>query len=244
MSPAVAPPRYSIIIPVYREQENINICLQHLSALRRIEQSEVILVDGDVGSTLEAIHRIELPFRLVEIVSDRGRGLQLDTGAQAASAEYLLFLHADTVLPKAALGLVCRTLKSYDAGAFSLGIIDASPLFDTWLIYVNGRKRLTFSPYGDQALFMTRATYGRAGGFPPFPIMEDVALTDRLKRGGFRLKLLHAKVLTSARRWRREGYFVNFVRNTVLYTLYRMGISPWTLAAFYRQNSDKIGKIG
>jgi hypothetical protein len=111
------------------------------------------------------------------------------------------------------------------------------------LAYVNGRKRLFFTPYGDQALFMTRETYQRVGGFLPIPIMEDVAMTDRLKAGGFRLKLLHSKVLTSKRRWCRRGYFLNLLKNTALFSLYKMGISPRKLARFYDINSDKISKI-
>ena len=235
--------RCSIVIPVYKEQENINICLQHLCRLRGIADSEVVVADGDGGSTLKAIRRREFPFPLVEIVSERGRGAQLNAGVEAASASRFLFLHVDTVLPEAGLGLVIRTLKHYDAGAFALGIIGAGPLFNTWLAYVNGRKRLFFTPYGDQAIFMTRDTYQRTGGFPQIPIMEDVAMTDRLKRARARLKLLHSKVLTSARRWQKSGYFLNFLKNTALFTLYRMGVSPWILAGYYSHNSDKISKI-
>jgi rSAM/selenodomain-associated transferase 2 len=236
-------PRCSIVIPVYREQENISICLQHLRRLRGIENSEVIVVDGEGGSTLEAIPRREFPLPLVRIISERGRAVQLNAGAEAASAPFLLFLHVDTLLPAAGLGLVVRTLRHYDAGAFALGVIGAGGLFNTWLAYVNGRKRLSFSPYGDQAIFMTREIYHRVGGFPRIPIMEDVAMTDRLKRAGARLKLLHSRVLTSARRWKNRGYFTNFLKNTVLFTLYRMGVSPWTLAGYYGHNSDNISKI-
>ncbi len=234
-------PRCSIIIPVYREQKNIDICLQQLGTLRGIENCEVIVVDGDGGSTLKAIRRGEFPFHLVRTISETGRGVQLNAGAEAASSAYFLFLHVDTLLPKAGLGLVNRTLKRYEAGAFALGVIGAGPLFNTWLAYVNGRKRLSFTPYGDQAIFMTRETYQRVGGFPRIPIMEDVVMTDRLKRAGARVKLLHSKVLTSARRWKNRGYFVNFLKNTALFSLYRMGVSPWTLAGYYSHNSDKTG---
>jgi len=243
LSPVHNPPRCSIVIPVYREQENINICLQNLSRLRGIADSEVVVVDGGQGSTLQAIGRRNFPFQLLEIVSDRGRGVQLNAGAEAASSACFVFLHVDTVLPERGLDLVIRTLKHYDAGAFALGVIGAGGLFNTWLAYVNGRKRLSFTPYGDQAIFMTRDTFQRVGGFARIPIMEDVTMTDRLKREGVRLKLLHSKVLTSSRRWKRSGYFVNFLKNTALFMLYRLGVSPWILAGYYRHNSDKTSKI-
>ena len=236
------PPRFSIIIPVYREQENINGCLMHLCNLRGIEDGEVILVDGDGGSTLKAVEKKRYPFRLIEIVSGRGRGVQLNAGTQIASADHFILLHVDTVLPKTGLGMVAGTLKSYDAGAFSLGVIGASPLFNTWLAYVNGRIRLSFTPYGDQAMFMTRYAYQRVGGFPQVPIMEDVGMIERLRRGRFQVKILHTKVLTSDRRWKRQGYLINLLKNTALYLLYRMGVSPWSLAGFYEPNYDKISK--
>jgi rSAM/selenodomain-associated transferase 2 len=236
-------PHCSIVIPVYREQANISVCLQHLCRLRGIANSEVVVVDGDGGSTLQAIGRGEFPFRLVEIISEKGRGVQMNAGAEAASSSRLVFLHVDTLLPERGLELVIRTLKQYDAGAFSLGVIGARGLFHIWLAYVNGRKRLSFTPYGDQAMFMSRDTYLRVGGFPRIPIMEDVAITNRLKREGIRLKLLRSKVLTSPRRWNRSGYLVNFLKNTALLVLYRMGVSPRVLAGFYRHNSDRMSKV-
>jgi hypothetical protein len=139
--------------------------------------------------------------------------------------------------------MVAGTLKSYAAGAFSLGVIGAGPLFNAWLAYVNGRKRLSFTPYGDQAMFMNRDVYQTVGGFPQVPIMEDVGMTERLHRGRFRVKLLHAKVLTSDRRWKRQGYLINFLKNTTLFLLYRMGVSPWDLAGYYKPNFDKTSKI-
>ena len=235
--------RISIIIPVYKEQENVNECLAHLCELRGIDDAEVILVDGDGGSTLQAVRRREFPFRLVEVVTGPGRGIQLNAGAQRASGEHLIFLHVDTMLPQKGLSMVARTLKSYAAGAFSLGVIGAGPLFNAWLAYVNGRKRLSFTPYGDQAMFMSREVYQMVGGFPQVPIMEDVGMTKRLNRGRFRVRLLHAKVLTSNRRWKRHGYLINFFKNTTLFLLYRMGVSPWDLAGYYKPNFDKASKI-
>jgi rSAM/selenodomain-associated transferase 2 len=233
----------SIIIPVYREQDNINACLSHLGSLRAIEHCEVILVDGDGGSTLKAVAPSSYPFRLLKIVSRQGRGHQLDVAARKASGRLLVFLHVDTLLPRGALGMIEKTLRSYDAGAFSLGMIEAKPLFKTWLAYTNAVKRLLFNPYGDQAIFMKSDIYRKVGGFPALPIMEDAALIRRLKRGSYRVKLLHTRILTSDRRWKKRGYILNFIRNTALYMFYRMGVSPHRLAGYYKPNYDNISKI-
>jgi len=237
-----AAPLCSIIIPVYREGRNIDTCLKALQRQRRIGECEVIVADGDGGSTLDAIARGEPALPPVELVTGRGRARQMNTGAAAARSDKLLFLHVDTFLPPRGLDLVIRTLESYDAGAFSLGVVDAGPLFNTWLAYVNGRKRFSFTPYGDQGLFMTAKVFRAVDGFPDLPLMEDVVMTDRLKRGGFRLKLLHSRVLTSPRRWKRSGYILNFLKNTALYLLFRIGVSAQRLGRLYQPVPDKTSK--
>jgi hypothetical protein len=98
----------------------------------------------------------------------------------------------------------------------------------------NLRSRLTRIPYGDQAIFI-RASYFRSiGGFKEIPIMEDVDLMRRIKRKGWRIVIFQEPVITSARRWEKEGLLFGTLRNWFLMTLFLCGVSPERLARFYR----------
>jgi rSAM/selenodomain-associated transferase 2 len=235
--------RFSVIVPVYREGQNIEGCLSYLATLPGISKAEVILVDGDSGSTTDVIQTREYPFRLVTLCSPPGRGLQLNRGAQAAKSPRLIFLHVDTLLPKGALKQVGKALSSGEAGAFELGIATRSRLIK--MIYSLGalRSRLSRVPFGDQVLFISRKTFLEQGGFMTIPIMEDVDFMRRLKRRGIRIQILNRKVKTSDRRLRREGILRAVLRDLLLYSLYRFGASPGKLAHFYKPNYDRIARI-
>ncbi len=235
-----AAPELSIVIPVYREMANINGCLEHLRGQPGIESAEVIVVDGREGSTLEAIRRWDNPFALRAVVAPKGRGRQLNAGAEAARGQILLFLHVDTLLPLRALSRVRRALDRADVGAFSLGVAAPGALLRLWLKAVNLRKALSGTPYGDQGYFLRRELFLALGGFREIPIMEDVELMRRVRRRGLRLEILSARVLTSDRRWRRRGYLANFLRNALLYLLFHMGVPAERLARLYRPNYDKV----
>jgi len=103
-------PAISIIIPVYREEELINGCLEDLAGIERISEAEVVVVDGGGGSTLHAIEKKEHSYSLITLESEKGRGKQQNRGAQAARARVCLFLHVDTSLPKNALSLIEHVL--------------------------------------------------------------------------------------------------------------------------------------
>jgi rSAM/selenodomain-associated transferase 2 len=233
----------SIIIPVYREQSNIALCLQCLERLKGIQEVEAIVVDGDNGTTLRAIPERNRSFTLRTFNAPPGRGLQLDRGARAARGDILVFLHVDTVLPPRGLRLIQQTLQTHDAGAFSLKVDSNHYLLKLWVFLTNQRIRLFRDPYGDHVQFMHRETYLAVGGYEPIPIMEDVAMMRTLKSGGYEIKILPQRVTTSARRLKREGMFRRTVRNAYILWAYRLGVSPHRLARLYRPNYDKISKI-
>ena len=226
-------PRFSIVVPVYREQENIASCLEALDSLGRIEEVELIVVDGDGGSTLEAIPSRARRYALRTVVSPPGRGRQMNAGAAAASGEILLFLHVDTFLPPQALSLAERALRKAAAGAFSVDH-PSGPVFRWWVGVLNLFKRIFRTPYGDQGYFLRRETFRALGGFEEIPIMEDVALMRALHRRRLKIRILRARVLTSDRRWRKRGYAFNFLRNMLLLWLYFLGAPPRLLAGWYR----------
>ncbi|MBU1169730.1 MAG: TIGR04283 family arsenosugar biosynthesis glycosyltransferase, partial [Proteobacteria bacterium] len=202
----------SIIIPVLNEQENINRTLMKLAGQDRFDAAEVLVVDGDPnGQTLAAIRHPDV----VKILAPRGRGCQMNKGAQHAQGDIFLFLHADTELPEKALVNIMDILEKTDlaGGAFDLGIRARGPAFRIIEKAASFRSRLTRLPYGDQALFIRRSWFDRIGGFHPIPVMEDLEFMKQLKHVGGRIHIFPDKVDTSARRWHREGMLSCTLRN-------------------------------
>lgn len=227
----------SIIIPILREPD----LARRLAPL--LEQAgpdtEIIVVDGSAdGDSLHGLSEL----RIQTLISPQtGRGQQLRTGADVAKGEILLFLHADTRLPKQALQQIGELLFRHPelaGGAFDLGIDAPQPIFRLIETVSSWRSRLTRLPYGDQALFLRKHVYQAIGGFPNLPLMEDVGIGQRLKRQGFKLGFLPLRVKTSARRWQAEGVLRCTLRNWLILGLYLAGVAPDKLSALYRR-ADK-----
>jgi rSAM/selenodomain-associated transferase 2 len=194
--------------------------------------AEVIVADGGSRDATRDIARAH-GCRVVE--SAPGRGTQMNAGAAAAGGDVLLFLHADTRLPEGAVEAVAAALDdpAVVGGAFRLGIDSDDGFLRLVAGAANLRSRLTGVCYGDQALFARRAAFEAVRGFPPYPVMEDVAFVRALRRRG-RVVLLAGRVRTSARRWERENPLYTTLRNTVLVSLFRLGVAPERLARWYR----------
>jgi rSAM/selenodomain-associated transferase 2 len=229
---------FSVIVPVYNEQENINDCLSHIRSQYNDNTCQIIVVDGDENaSTINAINND----KIVKIVSKKGRANQMNGGAGIADADILLFLHADTKLPKNAFEMIYNAITAgeYAAGAFDLGI-DTKNIFIKFIAFAGKiRSRLTRIPYGDQGIFISKDFFYRIGGFKNIPLMEDVDLMRRIKRSGERICILKEKVSTSARRWHEDGLIYTTIRNLVLVTLYYLGVNPNRLAKFYKSGYSK-----
>ncbi len=218
----------SIIIPVLNEEEQIPSLL---ADLRRFPQTEILVVDGGSRDrTPELVRRAGI--RLLR--SPPGRGRQQNLGAAAAGGDTLLFLHCDTRLPADALYHMQRMLATPDvaAGAFRLAIDAAGAGFRLIEWGANLRARLLQLPWGDQALFMKREYFLRAGGFPDQPLLEEPLLLQRLKRLG-RIGMAKAAVTTSARRWQERGLLRTTLLNQVILAGFLCGISPQRLARIY-----------
>ena len=223
--------RVSIVVPVLNEAEGITATLQALQPLRR-DGAELIVVDG--GSTDATLARCAgLADQLLS--SARGRARQMNIGAQAATGTVLLFLHADTRLPDAALNQVRRALASgeRDWGRFDVVIEGRSRLFPLIAWMMNWRSRLTGIATGDQAMFVRCASFDAVGGFVEQPLMEDIELSRRLRRRS-RPACLKARVVTSGRRWEKHGVGRTIVLMWRLRLLYWLGVSPQRLAQAYR----------
>ena len=228
----------SIIIPVYQEQQEINKCLDYLDTLSGIDTAEVIIVDGDNGSTIHCIDYRSHRYSLKTLTSRKGRGRQLHHGAAHATCLIFLFLHVDTRLHKSALTELRWHLAAHPAGAFDLYIVSRNYLVRAIGAIASLRSRITRIPYGDQAHFMTAEVYFSVGGYPAISIMEDVALMARVKRGGIRVEILKQFAKNPDRRWKSEGVLRSTFRNWYLRLRYQMGADTDRLARLYKPQSD------
>jgi rSAM/selenodomain-associated transferase 2 len=222
--------RLSIIMPVLDEGEGIAAALDALADLRGLGV-EVVVVDG--GSRDATVQRARLRADLV-LKAPRGRASQMNAGAEKASGDVLLFLHADTRLPAAAELVVLGGLERSGCawGRFDVTISGRHPLLAVVARMMNIRSRATGIATGDQAIFVKRDAFVAAGGFPAIPLMEDIALSKRLKRVG-RPLCLRERVVTSGRRWEQHGVLRTIVLMWRLRLSYFFGADPALLARRY-----------
>ncbi len=192
-----------------------------------------VVVNGDAADHDMVLLRSRFP-TVQWIDSPPGRGPQQNAGARLARGTWLLFLHADTRLPAGWRAEVTATHRAASNlwGCFRLGIDS-----DAWQARaiewcVRARVALCALPYGDQGLLVRRDVFDRVGGFPPYPLMEDVALVRALGRLG-KPRRMALQVRTSARRWERDGWWRRSIRNLVLLGRYLLGARPGTLVAAY-----------
>ncbi len=224
--------RISAIVPVYLEQERINDFLRSTLDVFDMTRDEIIVVDGDPqSSTLKAIRTSGIR----TITSEKGRGAQMNAGAEAARGRILVFVHADTLLPPNAAVLIHQALQKKDAaaGAFSLGIVSSRLSLRIVALMANLRSGWTGVPYGDQAVFVRGDLFHKLGGFRNIPIMEDLEFMHRIKNMGHRIEILPQKAWTSSRRWDKEGVFRGTLRNWLIRSFYHLGVSPERLKKFY-----------
>jgi rSAM/selenodomain-associated transferase 2 len=225
--------KLSIIMPVLNEAALIQDVLQRLQTLRQ-QGCEVIVVDG--GST-DATVKLATNLADQLIVTEKNRARQMNAGAQQASGEFLLFLHADTILPEHASTLVHNALQSAlqsaSWGRFDVQIVGAAPMLRVIASLMNWRSRLTGIATGDQAIFVRRTLFEQIGGFPDQALMEDIEISRRLRRRGAPINL-SAKVATSGRRWMQYGVWRTIFLMWRLRFLYWLGVSPDKLAKAYR----------
>lgn len=208
--------RLSIILPTLDEAAGIVAALAPLQALRRAG-NEVIVADGGSADGTPAL-AIPLADRVIH--APRGRARQMNAGAAAASGDALLFLHADTSLPEGAELCMAAALRDHAWGRFDVLIDGSSALLRVVAATMNQRSRLTGIATGDQAIFVRRTAFDAVGGYPDLPLMEDIALSKRLKRLG-PPACLARKVTTSGRRWQRHG-----VCRTIL-LMWRLRFDYW-----------------
>jgi rSAM/selenodomain-associated transferase 2 len=220
----------SVIIPTLNAADTLEPLLAALQTSKIVKK--VIVADG--GSTDETLAVAHTGgARIVEAM--RGRGTQLAAGAAAAEGKWLLFLHADCRLDAsweaAVQAFIAAPQACSRAGYFDFALDDTASAARRVERLVAWRCHLLALPYGDQGLLIARSLYDAVGGFAPLPLMEDVDLVRRLGRR--RLARIGCRCISSARRYRRDSYWLRPLRNLCCLSLYFAGVPPRRIARFY-----------
>ncbi len=219
----------SIIVPALDEEAEIGATLLALSPFRA-RGAEVIVADGGSRDRTTALAQ---PLADCVIAAPRGRASQMNAGAAIARGKIFVFLHADTRLPVQADRLVQEGLAQGKRwGRFDVRIAGIHPMLPLVASMMNIRSRLTGIATGDQAMFMTRLAYDAVGGFPDLALMEDIAMSARLKQLGPPL-CLREKAVTCGRRWEARGVVSTIVSMWRIRLAYRFGASSQDLARRY-----------
>ena len=222
----------SVIIPTLNAAGRLDATLDRVGEACG---AEVIVVDG--GSSDDTLS-IAARHGAICVKAERGRGTQLRAGAARASRPWLLFLHADTLLDPgwvaAAQTWADRAVAADGFAAFSFKLDDDDwrARLLSWLVDYRARH-LGGLPYGDQGLLIHRDLFDSVGGYAAVPLMEDVDLARRLGRR--RLSLLPVHAVTSADRWRRDGWVRRSARNLVCLSLFQIGVSPALIVRLYER---------
>jgi rSAM/selenodomain-associated transferase 2 len=210
----------SVIIPALNEEAHIGATIDAAFAAGA---AEVLVCDG--GSTDATVAIAEARGARV-LHGERRRARQLNRGAAEASHDWLLFVHADTLLPAGACEAIVRC--GADFGGFLIDFIEPGWRLRYVAFMVNARTRLTRAPWGDQGHFARSDIFP---GYPDFPIMEDYELARRMRRCAVILPL---HVRTSGRRFLQKGVIRTSVVNWAIVAAYHLGVSPERLARWYR----------
>jgi len=217
----------SVVIPTLNEASVLPATLRRVAA--QPGPKEVVVVDGQsTDGTQEVAQRMGATV----LQTPPGRAVQMNRGAAHSDGDALLFLHADTLLPADGLSAIRRALADpdVDAGTFRLQFARETPLLRLYA----WATRLPWIriAFGDRGLFVRRAAFEAAGGYPEWPIFEDLELAHRLdQRGGFRF--LNDAVRTSPRRFEANGTVRQQLRNTSLWLHYCLGTDPDRVAHRY-----------
>ena len=221
----------SVIIPVLNEEASIGPCL---AQFRDAEDVELLVVDG--GSTDGTQQVVEAHCRAQWLrAPETGRAQQMNTGAERATGDVFLFLHADTFLPCEGLMQIRNSLRLPDVvgGRFQLGLSEKTIGFRLVALLSTLRSQYLGITYGDQGIYVRRETFRVVGGFPPLQLFEDSEFCARVTRVG-KFVMLNARVCSSTRRWRKWGFVRTVVTMWMLRILYTCSVSDATLSRWYR----------
>ena len=221
-------PTVSVVVPVLADRDAVRQLIAQISVNL---PAEIIIVEAGHEPGLASLSQGRPDITLIH--GQRGRARQMNEGAALARGEWLLFLHADSQLPSNWLDLFHSIYEREVVGGwFRFALDDTAWQARIIERAVAWRVRMFRLPFGDQGLFVRRQTFAALGGYRDLALMEDVEFVRRLVRQGRVVELPQA-ITTSARRWRRDGWFRRSARNLTLLGLYFCGVPPRVLARWY-----------
>ena len=217
----------TVIVPALNAARFLPACLDAIGS-----GCTIVVVDG---GSIDRTRDIAEQHGAIVVAGKRGRGAQLIAGAAQATTDWLLFLHADTLLDadwrRESTAFMGDPANAWRAAAFRFALDDGSRQARRLERAVQWRCRVLALPYGDQGLLIHRALYDSIGGFRPLPLMEDVDLVRRLGRA--RLTSIHTRAVTSAEKWRRSGWIRRSARNLLCLGMFMLGVPARYLVKVY-----------
>ena len=229
---------FSVVIPVLNEERTLRSCLD--AAYGADRSVEIIVVDG--GSN-DRTREIAIDMGAVVHESAPGRGNQQNSGARIAAGDVLLFLHADTLLPHNAFDLLRKEFSDpyIQIGTFRSMFNSDHPVLAFYSFFTRFETR--FTSFGDQCIAVRSEFFRSLGGFPDWPLFEDMRLLE-IARKRTSVQKFAGTVTTSARMFLHLGPIRQQLQNAFLILLYQSGISPFRLAQWYyrHQNNDVVLK--
>ncbi len=218
----------SVVIPSLNEQDTIKQCLERLSP-HKDHGLEIIVVDG--GSHDDTV-KLATPLASCVLLTKPGRALQMNAGARVATGQCIIFLHADTVLPEHVNDLFLKVDNIENRwGRFDVRLSGQNGLFRIIEKCMNMRSTLTGIVTGDQALFVGKELFNKVGGYPEIALMEDIAISRLLKKQAKPVRFKD-RVLSSSRRWEKNGIIMTILKMWMLRLLY-----------FFHYDTNKLAKL-
>ncbi|WP_269764225.1 TIGR04283 family arsenosugar biosynthesis glycosyltransferase [Ghiorsea bivora] len=219
------------MIPVYNEEETLPHALREIQKLNLEATDQLIFIDGGSNDHTKQLIQ-DAGFHC--LVSQAGRAKQMNMGAQNTKSDIILFLHIDTSISSSNISNIKKTYnQGYLSGRFNIRLSSSGLSYQIISFFMNARSCLSKISTGDQAMFVRRDVFETVGGFPDLPLMEDIALSKKLRPLGH-IACLKDTLVTSSRRWEKYGVINTVLLMWKLRFLYWIGISPEKLAKMYR----------
>ena len=222
--------RYSIVIPTLNEESTLISNLKFLQGLKEKLDAEIIVVDGHSYDRTKEIAR-SLTNKIYDV--NPSRSLQLNKGVMHANGKYYIFLHVDTIITDEGINSISNISDGFRWGFFPVKLDQKSLGYSFLTFCINLRSRLFNYCTGDQVLVIKKSTFHKVNGFKEISLMEDIDISNRLKKT-FDPEILNGHAITSSRRWKKYGYLRTILLMRLIRLLFYLGVNTKILAKIYR----------